>query len=459
MHEGAPSVRRSHRIAVIGEAGFDVRAGDAVVRCFPWNFSGETSEIADYDVAVVNLAEAGPQEDSHGAALPKEIDGERVSAILDALNRMISAGGEVVVIGRPEISFWWNRRSGGQGNWASKPYWTGMRLEWDRHAGDRVQLGEFSTPFTPYVQQISRYEYSLVRVMGEDVYPPTPPSHSPFLPGAHVRPVGTMKVVTEPLLTNRHGGMVASIHRVSSPLSPAGQSPGTVVLLPSLPGGAKESVTNILRDVYTIPVASPDAPWLKGFRAPGEAAVLIQMEKVQAEIDVLQAQSGWLEEQRMSVRRSLGLLSLGDAGLEEQVRAALRCLGADVEEPSESKEDGWITVRLPEGMLHGVLEIKSTQKPVFDQYGLKQLVDWKARGMSQRGIAYKGIFIGNSAYGMTPDDRPDPFEVNFRKAAITSELVALTTATLLRELTRVVDDAESSDTFWRALFTTNGVYE
>ncbi len=90
---------------------------------------------------------------------------------------------------------------------------------------------------------------------------------------------------------------------------------------------------------------------------------------------------------------------------------------------------------------------------------LRQIAEWKARGVAGRGIQYKGIFIGNSAYGLAPEARPDPFGGNFRKTAAANAVVALTTATLLRELTRAEDESGTAGDFWRTLFAVNGVYE
>ena len=113
---------------------------------------------------------------------------------------------------------------------------------------------------------------------------------------------------------------------------------------------------------------------------------------------------------------------------------------------------------MPDATLQGVLEIKSTQRLSFDEGGLKQLMQWKERGRA-RGKSYKGIFIGNSAYGMPPSERPNPFGSGFKKTAEASGLVALTTAVLLAELTKVEDDGAPVEALWRTLFATNGVYE
>ena len=95
----------------------------------------------------------------------------------------------------------------------------------------------------------------------------------------------------------------------------------------------------------------------------------------------------------------------------------------------------------------------------FNEEGLRQLADWKSRGVLQRDKQYKGIFIGNSAYARPPVERGDPFSSSFRRSAEGNGLVALTTTTLLRELGRVVDEGADPADFWRRLFDTRGVLE
>ena len=443
------------RIAILGASGFDTRIEGLTVRCFPWSYKGETSSVADFDTAIVYLADAAPQDGFIALGLPKELDGKTISSLLSSANRLLMAGGEVVVIGRPDISYWGPGLFGHQG-WCSME-WVGMRLEWDSNAGDRVELGDTLAEFSPYLSRLTRYQYSLTRVAGAEVYPPDGRQNAY---GEWPRPVGTMEIVTQALLRTRHGGLVASSHLVSSPLDPPHKRPGRVVLLPPIPGESSESIQFLLREVYGVPVASPEAPWLSEIVAPGEAEINAHVKEVRVQIAELESRVRDLEEQRAAVRRPLRVLSYGDLALEEEVREALRQLGAEVEDPVEpNKEDGWISVRLPDQRLQGVLEIKSTQRAVFGEDGLKQLLEWRNRGLSLRGIEYKGIFVGNSAFGRPPSDRPDPFGANFRKMATMHDLVALTTATLLAELTRVVDEGVPHENFWRTLFATRGVYE
>jgi hypothetical protein len=380
-----------------------------------------------------------------------------VSSLLSAANRLIEAGGEAVVIGRPEVSYWGPGFAGHGEAWNSMPYWTGMRLEWDHHAGDRVELENAATEFLPYLRQIQRYSYSLTTAKGPEVYPPgSDPGPWAPLPQA----IGHMKVETRGLIRTRHQGLVASEHTVSSPLSPPNHRPGRVVLLPPLSAEPTDSLEVLLREVYAVPVASPSPPWLDAIAAPGEATVNERLKQARAELAAVEARVRALQEERGRTRRCLALLTHGDEALEKEVRNVLRRLGAEVEDPVErNKEDGWITVRLTDATFEGVLEIKSTQGSSFGEQGLRQLLDWQSRGRSSRGKNYKGIFIGNSAYGRPPADRPDPFSASFRRNAADNDLAALTTTTLLHEFERIEAGALTHDAFWRAVFSAQGVFD
>lgn len=446
------------RIAVLGASGLDTRTERTSVRCFPWSYSGESSVVADFDVALVNLSDAGPQDDYIDLGLPKEVDGEVVLSLLSAVHRLIEAGGEVVVIGRPDVSCWGKSGLPGGGTaWSSNPRWTGLLLKWSLHAGDRVEPGDTSTEFEPYLERLTTYEYSLVRATGIDVYPPGP-GYDPF--GFPPDPIGVMNVESRALRRTRHGGLVASVHRVWSPLERDDPKPARVVLLPPIPDEPAGGVHFLLRNVYGVPIVTPDPPWLAELTAPGESEIQARIEAVRNDLANLQAKIGLLEEERAALRRSLRLVSEMGEQLEEAVRDAFRRLGATVEEPCEpNKEDGWITVHLPDRTCLGVLEIKSTRRNTFDESGLRQLLHWRDRSREAREAEFKGIFVGNSACGLPIAHRPDPFEHSFRATAAARGLVALSTSTLLSELRAVVEEGASANHFWRALFATDGVYE
>jgi hypothetical protein len=458
------------RIAVLGLADMTASSAAWSVHSFPWSYKGETTVIADYDVAIVNLLETGPQETFIPRGLPTEIDGDVVLGLLRAAGQILLAGGEIVVLGHPEVSVKPQSRGPFAGHWSSLPEWTGMLLQWEERAGDQVELlvreGDKNSGarFLPYLRLLERYEYSLIDAR--------PSEH--FLRTAGLTPtienIGeverTLRLGTRQLARTRRGLAVASEHDLRvlyRPIRRPGEGwtareGGTVVLLPGCGMPAREAVAFLLREVYGVNVAVPAPPWLASLPAPGEAWLVPQLAAAQAELDAAAAKLATLEAQRAEVRDVLGTLAIGDDELEDRVRELLARLGADVEPPIEpNKEDGWIHVKVGGKALDGVLEIKSTRKDTFDETGPRQLREWVPRTQRARGGTYKGIFIGNSAYARAPSERSDPFSSSFRKSCEDEGFVAVTVATLLRELGRVVDDGADPAEFWEKFFQARGV--
>ena len=147
----------------------------------------------------------------------------------------------------------------------------------------------------------------------------------------------------------------------------------------------------------------------------------------------------------------------------------MRRLGADVEDPDEqgnerNKEDGWITVRVGDEQLPGVLEIKSARGShargsQFGEDGIRQLNDWKMRGVLNRNIEYKGIFIGNSGLEHEPCDRDWPFSDSWTGNAKMHNICAITSEHLYVAYEAISSGQLDREAFWVELFSTNGVFD
>ncbi len=463
----------------------DVNASSTewVAHSFPWSYGGQSSVVADYDVAVVNLLDGGLQELGLRGLSP-DIDGDVVLDLLRAVGRLVFSGGEVVVLGHPDFHVKAHGLPGRGTYWSTLPYWTGMDLQWDERAGDQIEIlvregqpepGRFGRPprpirsagpdpavrFLPYLRELRRYDYSLLnaRASKEAEHLAGPP------PGPIER---ALRSDTRYLAQNRHGGGVATDHLLEVATRAVDRrndgwvvrATGRVVLLPGIAMSPRETVVFLLREAYGVHVPQKAPPWLAEIKAPGEAPLAANLQAAQAALDAASSQVAATEAERNQARDVLKILTARDDELEERVRDVLRRLGAHVEEPVETnKEDGWIHVDVPGQVLEGVLEIKSTQNETFDEGGLRQLMEWVARTQRARGRLYKGIFVGNSAYARPPSERGDPFSSSFRMSAEANGFAAVTAATLLRQLRRVVDDGADSAAFWKALFGTRGVFE
>jgi hypothetical protein len=100
--------------------------------------------------------------------------------------------------------------------------------------------------------------------------------------------------------------------------------------------------------------------------------------------------------------------------LEVTVRDALRKLGAEINEPTDTaRRDAWIKVNVDGEVREAVLEVKSRQKGQFDINGLRQLYDWQLDGFNEFGIRAKQVFIGNASPLMPLEERDYPFGHNF----------------------------------------------
>ncbi len=479
-----PARRKKQRLALVGVDELQVQSDSWTVGCFPWSYTGEPGHVADYDVAVVNLLGLEHQGGFHGRGLPKEVDGRVMVDLLGAMPRLLISGGQLVVLGHPEVGAMTESQYGR--HWTTPSHWTSMQFVWDQHGGDQVELPDESADtgmtavredprsgvrapeaaarFRGYLSRVSRYEYSLVhaelgewflRALGE----------SPSVGKSGRRQRGAV-LKTNVVAKTRLGGAVASEHILEMGTRPLGSDEAgwtidtraTVVLLPDVGLSPDQSLALLLESAFGIHLPTVCPSWLNDLVAPGERSLLAQAEALRSQITDLNAVLRRTEGQRAELRRSLEALNKCDDDLERAVWELLPLLGAAVTEPTDrSKEDGWITVQFDGASHEGVLEIKGTRKSTFDEVGLRQLVDWVARG-KKRGKALKGIFIGNSAVDRPPVDRGDPFGANFRTKAAEHGFAAITVAALVKELGRVLDDGASPDTFWRALFARNGVY-
>ena len=130
------------RIAVLGLAGMTASSDAWSVHSFPWSSRGETSVVADYDVALVNLLDTGPQESFIARGLPEEVDGNVVLDLLRAAGQILFVGGEVVVLGHPDFHVMAQSSSGlpRGGHWDDAPRLTNLTLDWNEHARHRERL-------------------------------------------------------------------------------------------------------------------------------------------------------------------------------------------------------------------------------------------------------------------------------------------------------------------------------
>jgi hypothetical protein len=233
-----------------------------------------------------------------------------------------------------------------------------------------------------------------------------------------------------------------------------------MVFLPEVELPEDEALMVVLRDLCGVESGLPGPEWLEQFTVPGQDVIDKNIQRIKGGLTQglkdLQSQ----EAQREKVRGCLKLLYDRGDSLAEAVRDVLRSLDAEVEEAQErGKEDGWVVVRVGPHVFQGVLEVKGTKNDQFDETGIRQLLDWRRRGVELREKKYKGVFIGNSAVEKLPGERPWPFADNWTQSLQLHEMVALTTTDLYALHILNSGGRLDKQAFWQRLFATNGIFD
>jgi hypothetical protein len=109
--------------------------------------------------------------------------------------------------------------------------------------------------------------------------------------------------------------------------------------------------------------------------------------------------------------------------------------------------------------MEGVIEVKGVRRDTFDAYGLKQLSQWRQRGVLLENKDYKPIFVGAAGIDRPPVERPDPFDKRWGNQAELLGTVGLLTDDLYRACVLHAWGQLDGPAFWRAVFSTNGIFD
>jgi len=86
------------------------------------------------------------------------------------------------------------------------------------------------------------------------------------------------------------------------------------------------------------------------------------------------------------------------------------------------------------------------------------LLDWINRGIQLRKKKYKGIFIGNNAIDIPPNNRPNAFSDGWVESAKLSEICAIKSEDLYKIYLINSQKKINLNLFWEELFNTNGIF-
>lgn len=452
---------RQKKIALIGAAGYGYGSSEVRVECFRWDRLKKVSNLADYDVVILNLLSLNDPRRLDVGAFRKMLDVRIAQQVL----RKSDSG--IFVLGDPRFRV----ECHSNGAKHEEPFltWTGIGFSWDGRPGDTVELTYEASrgPFKTFADKLSQWNYSLVECRpDEDEYAKV--WNVAFLQERGEQP----EVVVNKICKNSYGNaLIFSVahaveHRSSDSFTARYGAKETVSLsnpilfLPENDFSEEEVLEFVLRDLCGVDVSAPEPEWVSEYIAPGQEEVDREIAKLEAHIEKLIADRNSKVEKRDKVRKPLKLLYETGAALEEAVRSVLVELGAEVEMPEgdRTKEDGWVTVRLDDEIFEGVLEIKGVKSKHFSLEGLRQLTDWIERGRTYRRKTYTGIFVGNSFRENPPRYRIWPFNNNWVEQAEMRGYAAIRTEDLytlyLLDRTGRLD----RDKFWRSLFSTKGPF-
>lgn len=457
------------KIAIIGASGYRTETEDRKIVSFPWDKLAGIKNLADYDTIILNLLSVNPM----------AIDSVAFSSALNlqTMKDVLMNEGKFIVVGDPRFMVPSNPTDKAGGSERPFLYWAGMKFHWDGHPGDTVEFHGFIghplirssrrdfSRYESYVKQLKTWKYSLRGVepdfdaLGEVLDLPLIKEREQEI-----------EVALFGFATNRYDCNLAfsanillcrTVRTYSSTSTERVIEFSPIVFLPATTLTEDEALRLILRDVCQVSLEQPAPEWVEQMTAPGQEQVDKDIEAIRSEVTSLIDQWKAAEDRRADIRRPLRLLYDGGDSLEEAVRDMFRRLGAQVEDPADpGKEDGWLTVEIDGKPAEAVLEVKGTEKSQFPEAGLRQLMEWKNRGMQLRQKKYKGIFIGNNAWEVPLDQRPKrPFSNQWIKTAELAEVAAILSSDLYKAYALYQLGQLDTSEFWRRLFATNGVFD
>lgn len=453
---------RQKKIALIGAKGYAYSSSEARIECFPWDRLNKVSNLADYDVVILDLLPLGDVERLDYVAFRKLLN---VRTAQEVLGKRDSA---IFVLGDPRFHVKW--RSGDDLH--SEPFlaWTGVEFRWDDRNGDTVERSYEAKergPYKPFADKLTQWSYSLigcspaleeyakvwnVKAMREQ-------SHQPV---AMVHKICTNSYGNALVFTVAHGidrytsGMHSS--RLNSRETVYMSNP--IIFLPQSALSEDEALEFILRDLCGLDVSAPEPEWVSEFIVPGQEKVDSEIVKLESRIREMIEEHDRKVEERAEVREPLKLLYETGIALEEAVCSVLEALGAEVERPKDrTNEDGWVAVRVEDETFEGVLEIKGVKTKHFNFEGIRQLTEWVERGMTLRKKRYFGIFVGNSSRESPPQNRVWPFNNNWVEQAEMRGYAGIRSEDLYVLYLLDQTDRLDRDQFWRELFSTKGPFD
>jgi len=461
---------RQRKIMLIGATGYNQSDDEIRIDCFEWRKIQQIKNIKDYDVLILNLLKLDTEE------ARKKIKWKHFVSILnfEITRDIILNNGMIIVIGDPRFNIIEEtaKMDGGSKqiikiniNTVNFLDWSGLVFYWDNKPGTTtiIECDYNHKEFREYLKYLKDWKYSLSIV---EISKEIKDSFNNI--EYNKKNNFEISIKKNKLCQNRYNNslafelryqMLENVYTYRTVIKKLIQSYGPMIFLPKIKLNEDETLLLVLEDICGIEMELPEPEWLKQYSAPGQAEIDKKIKEIKTKNEKLLNQLEEEQLKRENVRRCLKLLYETKHPLEPIVREIFQVLGAQVEEPKENnKEDGWIKVIIGGKTYEGVLEIKSTKSEQFGEEGRKQLLDWINRGIQLRKKKYKGIFIGNTAIGISPNNRPNAFSDGWVKSAELSEICALKSEELYFIYFLNSQKKINLNIFWEELFNTKGIF-
>jgi hypothetical protein len=442
---------RQRKIALIGAKGYNARTAEVRVSSYAWDSLDDVPNLRDFDTLLLDLLSVRGEADCEGLAQILDIH-----TMADILN----TGGTILVLGDPRPE---THSENVDGHFLE---WTGISFYWDDKPGDTVELSsDWRYEYLEeYLQHLKRWDYAL-----RSAVPDEEALKGIFNMDALRENNCRIIVEKQTFAWNRYKEDLAfSVNlaieklslRVYSQSWESQHRYNPIIFLPKVDVSEDEALVIVLRDICGVEVGAPEPEWLSSYVAPRQGEIDSRISEIRDQIAAKRAELDAELMKREAARDCLKLLYEKGQPLEVAVRSALRELGGDVEEPQDpGKEDGWVTVATPKNVYEGVLEVKSTKNEEFDEYGMKQLLEWINRGVQLRSKKYKGIFVGSNSVEEEAGARKGGFGDGWKKSAELHNIVAIRSEDLYRLYVLNTQGQLDTRAFWEKVFSTNGIFD
>jgi len=429
------------RILVLGSAPHT-----RLVTAYTWDNLPKALNVADYDVAILNLEPLWDKE------LAGSVNPETLPSIEQFARLLFSHESEIIIIGYPEI------RIGGKSSNVPATWWFPIFPRFVCDPGDAIR--DVDPEFTYYFQYVREWSFFATSDYAGSGYP-LPHYLRLVAPQADdlsfsLNPIAQTRF-QKPIAFELWFQIVRTIESYTLRQTEILKESGSVIWLP---GATKisnyDAIDLILQERYGLQFEQAPPDWIEAYKLPEQIPIEQEISHHEQEIQRLKNELATAQQCLHDASRFRKLLYEQHVdGLEPVVRDALRELGATVSDPppKENREDGRLTA--PAGQL-GMLEIKGRTKSLA-LADVRQLDQWVRDALIQENLESKGILIANMYCGQPPELRNNPFPPNCIDSAKRANLCLMTTTQLFRALCSYQREELDVAEFWNTVFNTDGV--